>query len=666
MNILENISDVQKEGITYIESPLLLLAGAGSGKTLVITKKIAYLIQEKNIAPEHIIAVTFTNKAANEMKNRVCNILNNIKPYRLFIKTFHSACLKILKENYKYIGYKENFIILDDTDKASILKQLMKEEETPKSITVKMISNFISNVKNELEDGITYDREYFEKIYNRYIEYSIKENVMDFDDLIANTIKLFEKNIEILNYYRNRFKYILVDEFQDTNYLQYKLIKLLSFDDNNNCRNNLTVVGDDDQSIYAFRGANVSNILNFEKDFPNTKIIRLEENYRCSRSIVSAALSVIQNNSHRHTKNVFSNIKDEYNIENWICYSDLDEAKSVVDEIERLFCEGFEARDIVILFRTNSQSRAYEKELLAHSINYVVVGALEFYKRIEIKDSISFLRLLTGFEDNFSFRRTINTPPRGIGEKTLSNIEDFANRKNITLYKAIDFIDECKLTKKVINSLKNFKYIMEEYKQKINDNIENNDGIEIENIFFDFLVEIDYFSIFSSEEERRTVVAKENIKELFRAFYNYKALENNSNIINFLEEISLYRDMGTDSNNNNNKDSITLMTVHNAKGLEFEVVFITGLEQGVFPHYFSLEEENGIDEERRLFYVAITRAKRKLYLTYSKKRRINTGILEQYPSPFLFEIPKHLLDKKEKNNYRYDNFMDIDEDAFSY
>ena len=665
MNILDNISDVQRDGIIYIDTPLLLLAGAGSGKTLVITKKIAYLIKEKNIHPEHIMAVTFTNKAANEMKNRVCNILTNIKPYRLFIKTFHSACLKILKENYEYIGYRENFIILDDTDKISIIKQLMKEEDIPKSITVKMISNFISNVKNELEDGITYDREFFERIYHSYLEYSISENVMDFDDLIVNTIKLFENNIEILNYYRNRFKYILVDEFQDTNYLQYKLIKLLSFDSNNICRNNLTVVGDDDQSIYAFRGANVSNILNFEKDFPNTKIIRLEENYRCSKSIVDVALSVIQNNSHRHTKNVFSNIKDEYSIENWVCYSDLDEAKSVVDEIERLFCDGFEAKDIVILFRTNSQSRAYEKELLAHSINYIVVGALEFYKRIEIKDSISFLRLLTGFEDNFSFRRTINTPPRGIGEKTLSNIEDFSNKKNITLYKAIDFIDECKLTKKVINALKYFKYIIEEYKNKIKDDIDNNSGIEIENIFFEFLLDIDYFSIFSSEEERRTIVAKENIKELFRAFYNYRALENNSDIINFLEEISLYRDISNNSDNNND-DSITLMTVHNAKGLEFDVVFITGLEQGVFPHYFSLEEENGIDEERRLFYVAITRAKKKLYLTYSKKRRINTGILEQLPSPFLFEIPKHLLDKKEKNNYRYDNFIDIDEDAFIY
>ena len=324
MNILDNISDVQRDGIIYIDTPLLLLAGAGSGKTLVITKKIAYLIKEKNIHPEHIMAVTFTNKAANEMKNRVCNILPNIKPYRLFIKTFHSACLKILKENYEYIGYRENFIILDDTDKISIIKQLMKEEDIPKSITVKMISNFISNVKNELEDGITYDREFFERIYHSYLEYSISENVMDFDDLIVNTIKLFENNIEILNYYRNRFKYILVDEFQDTNYLQYKLIKLLSFDSNNICRNNLTVVGDDDQSIYAFRGANVSNILNFEKDFPNTKIIRLEENYRCSKSIVDVALSVIQNNSHRHTKNVFSNIKDEYSIENWVCYSDLD------------------------------------------------------------------------------------------------------------------------------------------------------------------------------------------------------------------------------------------------------------------------------------------------------------------------------------------------------
>ena len=660
MDILENISLVQREAILHRGSPLLLLAGAGSGKTLVITKKIAYLIKECEVPPERIMAVTFTNKAANEMKNRVCELLPEIKPYRLFVRTFHSACLRILKENANYIGYKSDFIILDESDKLTIIKRILKEEEIPKSITPKLIIKFISNIKSEMEDNITYDRNIFEKIYNKYLEYELKENLMDFDDLILNTIKLFEKEKSVLNYYKERFKYILVDEFQDTNPQQYKLIKLLA----QNADNDLTVVGDDDQSIYAFRGATIVNILNFENDFPNTRIIRLEENYRCPKDIVEAALSVIKNNSKRHRKNVFSNKDNEYRIENWICYSDLEEAKEVAKEIERLFDLGFEARDIAILFRTNSQSRVYEKELLAHSIAYKILGGVGFYERIEIKDSIAFLRLMTGFKDNFSFRRTINTPPRSIGEKSLSNFEDFAMLRGLTLFDAIDYIEESTLSKKAKNNIKAYKSIVEDYSQKIKEDTEINGGINIESIFFNFLNEIDYFSMFKSDGEIRTATANDNIKELFRDYYNYiDNSDNDATINSFLEETSLYRD----ASNNENKDAITLMTVHNAKGLEFEAVFMTGMEHSVFPHYFALEEENGIEEERRLFYVAITRAKKKLYLTYSKKRRINTGIMEQIKSSFLEEIPKHLMDIKEKNSYRYNhNYIEIDEDAFDY
>ena len=659
MEILENISLVQREAILHRGSPLLLLAGAGSGKTLVITKKIAYLIKECEVPPERIMAVTFTNKAANEMKNRVCELLPEVKPYRLFVRTFHSACLRILKENANYVGYKSDFIILDESDKLSIIKRIMKEEETPKSITPKLIIKFISSIKNEMEDGINYDRHIFEKIYNKYLEYELKENLMDFDDLILNTIKLFEKEKAVLNYYKERFKYILVDEFQDTNPQQYKLIKLLA----QNAENDLTVVGDDDQSIYALRGATIVNILNFENDFPNTRIIRLEENYRCPKDIVEAALSVIKNNSKRHRKNVFSNKDSQYRIENWICYSDLEEAKEIVEEIERLFDLGFEARDIVILFRTNSQSRVYEKELLIHSINYKILGGVGFYERIEIKDSIAFLRLMTGFKDNFSFRRTINTPPRSIGEKSLSNFEDFASLRGLTLFDAIDYIEDSTLSKKAKNNIKAYKSVIEDYSNKIKEDTEINGGINIESIFFNFLSDIDYFSIFKSDGEIRMASANDNIKELFRAYYDYKLIENDANINSFLEETSLYRD----TSNNENKDAITLMTVHNAKGLEFEAVFMTGMEHSVFPHYFALEEENGIEEERRLFYVAITRAKKKLYLTYSKRRRVNTGIMEQLPSSFLTEIPKHLMDIKEKNSYRYNhNYIEIDEDAFDY
>lgn len=659
MDILQNVSEVQREGILHRGSPLLLLSGAGSGKTLVITRKIAYLINELETPPENIMAVTFTNKAAYEMKERVSALVPDIKPSRLFIRTFHSACLRILKENAHFLGYKSNFLILDEGDKLSVIKRIMKEEKVPKNITPKMINKFISAVKNNMDDGITFDRDIFENVYKKYIEHELNENVMDFDDLILNTIKLFEEEKKVLNFYRNRFKYVLVDEFQDTNPQQYKLIKLLT----QNADNDLTVVGDDDQSIYAFRGADVLNILDFEKDYPNTKIVRLEENYRCPKDVVEAALSVIKNNKSRHEKNVFSNKPNEFKIENWICYSDLEEARSVVNEIESLFDNGFEAKDIVILFRTNSQSRAYEKELKLHSINYKIVGGVGFFERIEIKDSISFLRLMMGFGDNFSVRRTINVPPRGIGEKSFNSIEAFANTRKISLYEAIDYADEISLSKKVTSSIKAYKSIIEEYAIKIKEDIANEDGIHIEEIFFNFLKDIDYFSIFKSEGNERVITAEENIKELFRGFYDYKNTEPNASLITFLEENTLYRDINTE---NENEDYITLMTVHNAKGLEFDAVFITGLEQGVFPHYFSLEEEGGIDEERRLLYVAITRAKRKLYLTYSKKRRISSGIMEQIPSSFLMEIPKRLMLIKEKANYYSGNYMDIDEDAFDY
>lgn len=659
MDILQNVSEVQREGILHNGSPLLLLSGAGSGKTLVITRKIAYLINELETPPENIIAVTFTNKAAYEMKERVSALVPDIKPSRLFIRTFHSACLRILKENAHFLGYKSNFLILDEGDKLSVIKRIMKEEKVPKSITPKMINKFISAVKNNMDDGITFDRDIFENVYKKYTEHELNENVMDFDGLILNTIKLFEEEKKVLNFYRNRFKYVLVDEFQDTNPQQYKLIKLLT----QNADNDLTVVGDDDQSIYAFRGADVLNILDFEKDYPNTKIVRLEENYRCPKDVVEAALSIIKNNTNRHEKNVFSNKPNEFKIENWICYSDLEEARSVVNEIESLFDNGFEAKDIVILFRTNSQSRAYEKELKLHSINYKIVGGVGFFERIEIKDSISFLRLMMGFGDNFSVRRTVNVPPRGIGEKSFNSIETFANTRKISLYEAIDYADEISLSKKVASSIKAYKSIIEEYGIKIKEDISNEDGIHIEEIFFNFLKDIDYFSIFKSEGNERIITAEENIKELFRGFYDYKNTEPNASLITFLEENTLYRDINTE---NENEDYITLMTVHNAKGLEFDAVFITGLEQGVFPHYFSLEEEGGIDEERRLLYVAITRAKRKLYLTYSKKRRISSGIMEQIPSSFLMEIPKRLMLIKEKANYYSGNYMDIDEDAFDY
>ena len=662
-NIFSNISEVQENAIKHNDSTLLLLAGAGSGKTLVITKKIAYLVQVLHVPPENIMAVTFTNKSAKEMKERASHLLKNIHPYRLNIRTFHSQALRILKTDYAQIGYKANFTIVDEQDKLTIMKNAIKFNniEVPKDINIKACLKLISKAKNSEYDVYEYLKEVekygdiFTRLYRAYSEYSLTENVMDFDDLIINVIKLFEQENDVLEFYRRQWRYILVDEFQDTNYLQYKFINLLT----QNNDNQLTVVGDDDQSIYAFRGAKVSNILDFKTDYPDTFTVKLEENYRCPKDIVEAALSVIRHNKNRHDKNVFSNKENENKIQNWIFASDLDEAKKVAEEIECLFDDGFQAKDIVILFRTNSQSRLYEKELLAHNIDYKIVGGTGFFERAEIKDAIAFLRLFASLFDNVSFRRIINKPPRSIGEKTLSTIELFAYENNIALYEAIEQLDNIKVTKKTKEKLIDFKNLIEATREKIENNLK-----DIELIFTSFLLSIDYYSIYKGDEDLRSVIATDNIKELFRAFYDYKAahaeIDESSMLISFLEELTLTRDV-----ENANDDVVTLMTVHNAKGLEYETVFLTGLEMGVFPHYFSLEEENGIDEERRLCYVAITRAKRRLYLTQSSRRRNAMGIEYNKPSIFLNDIPKKLLETKYIESYN-PNYIDIDDDAFDY
>lgn len=672
-NMLAGLNDNQREGVLHISSPLLLLAGAGSGKTLVITKKIAYLIKECGVSPENILAVTFTNKAAAEMKERVSNFLPEIRAYRFNIRTFHSTGLNILRGDAKYLGYRDNFLVIDEDDKKSIIKTIIKNNnlKVPKDITVKSIIRIISLAKNSISSHpseyikeLRLDSDIYENVYEKYREYLMYENVMDFDDLLINVIKLFEKEISVLNYYRNKWKYILVDEFQDTNALQYKFIKMLT----KNNDNQLTIVGDDDQSIYAFRGAMVSNILNFKDDYKNTHIIKLEENYRCPKDVVEVALNIIKNNKDRHEKNVFSNKANEYRVEEWECGSDIDEATSTVSEIEELFNNGFNARDIVILFRVNSQSRLYEDKLRSHHIDYKIIGGVGFYERMEIKDTLAYLRLLCGINDNLSLRRIINTPPRTIGEKSISILDDIAYSKNISLYDAINkSLEDSSMTKKARENMISFKDKIEDYKALISEDIEEHNGDNIESLFFKFLSDINYFSIFDSKEDHfRTITASENIKELFRAYYEYRIVEPNSSINNFLRDASLVRDSYTESDSEEKKDYITLMTVHNAKGLEFDVVFLSGLENGTFPHFFAIESgEEGIEEERRLCYVAITRAKRKLYLTYSKKRRMSMGIDFKIPSMFLKEIPQELL-KKRMINIISNNYMEIDDDAFDY
>ena len=659
-NLPQNINENQKSAILNTKGPMLVLAGAGSGKTLVITQKIAHLIRNEHVMPESIMAITFTNKSANEMRSRVLAILPDIKPYRLSIRTFHATCLRVLKDNYYAIGYKKDFIILDSSDSLGIIKKILKSKENiPKSFSAKFVSKYISYIKNsttgELDTKNTYgekknETEIINNLYKEYIIYCKNENAMDFDDLIIKTLELFENNIEIRKHYKDMWQYILVDEFQDINISQYRFIELLT-----NPESNITIVGDDDQSIYRFRGAAIEHILDFPKKYKDTSIIRLGENYRCPKDVVSIAMKVIKNNKNRHEKDVFSNKENKYPVELWRCTTDLDEAYSIVEEIEKLFDEGFNAKDIVILFRMNSQSRIYEKELLSRSIPYKIIGGFRFFERAEVKDTMAFLRLITGIYDNTSFRRVINTPSRGIGDKSIAIIEDYAYENKLSLYETVHDID-IKLSKKMKERIKEFIIIIEDTREKFEQSSNNYEAYQ--QIFSSMLDSIDYYSIYKGEDEWKLISVKDNIKEVFNAFYDFTIINRDATIIEFLNEMTL--SSGLD---NNDMDAITLMTVHNAKGLEFDVVFLTGLETGVFPHYFSLEEEGGIEEERRLCYVGLTRAKTKLYVTYAKRRRSSLGIVENVVSPFVAEMPKSILLERVIGNAGY---MEIDDDAFDY
>lgn len=594
------------------------------------------------------------------MKERSLSLLPDIRPSRLWVRTFHATCLRILKEHAVLIGFKKDFSVLDETDKLSIIKKIIKKfGDLPGSFTPKFVIRNISNIKNSVIDMNNLsslspwrkaELSFLKNVFEEYENYCIEENIMDFDSLITNTIKLFETNKDILDKYKKMWKYTLVDEFQDINLTQYKLIKALTDE-----KSDLTVVGDDDQSIYRFRGAIVEHILNFPHTYKKTKIIRLGENYRCPKDVVSVALSVIKNNKHRHKKDVYSNKENKYPVELFKCASDLDEARGVVNEIESLFDHGFDAKDIAVLFRTNSQSRIYEKELIAHSIAYKIIGGLRFFERSEVKDAAAYLRLITDIKDNMSLRRVINLPSRGFGEKAMTKLERFASASDITLWQALLRIDEIDFTPKIKKLLKEFVQIIEETSILFS---EAKTGYE--KIFEKMLSRFNYFSIYDKEDEWKIISVKENITELFSAMYDYITINESSNVTDFLNDMTVVSDLKEKIS-----DGITLMTVHNAKGLEFPVVFLTGLETGVFPHYFSLEEDGGIEEERRLCYVGITRAKTRLYLSYALRRRMGSSVIENTVSPFVLEIPRSII--IERNiSFLSNAYIEIDDDAFDY
>lgn len=623
--MLDVLNDKQKEAVRITDGPLLVLAGAGSGKTKVLTTKIAYLIKEKNVAPENILAITFTNKAAREMKDRVINMLGPIG-YRIQISTFHSFGLYILKQHYEKVGLKHNFTILDSDDSLTIIKKIIKElGYDVKTYNPKAIRSKISSAKNELIDDKEYEKYVYSdfeeivlKVYKKYTSRLLTNNSLDFDDLLMLPIFLLKSNPDILKRYQEQYHYVLIDEYQDTNEAQYMLSKMMSAKYKNIC-----VVGDESQAIYSWRGANYKNILNFEKDYQNPKVVLLEENYRSTKNILNAANDVIKNNKARKDKNLWTENSEGVKIKYHKAESEMDEAFYVYSEIQKLLDNGVDPRDIAVLYRTNAQSRAIEEMLLKENIPYKVVGSFYFYNRKEIKDLISYLKLINNSYDDTSLLRVINVPKRGIGLRTIENISIKALEQGISIYEAIDSGKELQ-----------FKNMIEDFKKQ-------SETMSITELVEYILVTTGIRNELETENTMEAEIRIENLEEFKTITRNFEDKNGFISLQEFLEEISLVSDIEEYKNNDN---VITLMTVHSAKGLEFDNVFIIGLEEGIFPHANSLIDNEQIEEERRLCYVAITRAKSRLWLVNARRRAIFGDINYNLPSRFIGEISDDFLE----------------------
>ena len=649
--ILQGLNNKQYEAVINTEGPCLVIAGAGSGKTKVLTHKIAYLIQEKNVLPWNILAITFTNKAANEMKERIANLVGDVAQ-DIWMGTFHSICVRILRKFIDRIGFETSFIIFDTSDQRTMIKTCLKDLNIDdKMFTDRSVLSEISNAKNQMLEPEAYTaiangdfrKEKIATVYELYQKRLKENNAIDFDDIINYTIKILNENPDVLEYYANKFKYVLVDEYQDTNKAQFTLITLFASN-----YGNITVVGDSDQSIYAFRGADISNILNFERDFANAKIIKLEQNYRCTGNILKAANSVIKNNETKYKKELWTeneqgNLPKVYSAEN-----EYDEGSFIVEQINRLRREEyFKYSDFAILYRMNTQSRAIEDILRREDIPYKIVGGLKFYERKEIKDIISYLRLIQNPSDNLSLKRIINEPKRGIGKTSLDNIEALANQNEISMYEIIKNADQYGLNRVFVNS-REFISVMEELRAK-------KDDLVISELIKQTLNKTGYTKALEDENTIEAENRIENLEEFLTVAMEFEEESADNGLSEFLEGITLSSDI---DNMEDTEDTVTLMTLHSAKGLEFPAVFLVGMEEGIFPGYKSISEPKDLEEERRLCYVGITRAKQHLFLTCSKQRTIFGSTSCNPVSRFLKEIPADLLDGYEEaigDNSKEDN-----------
>lgn len=621
----------QQQAVNHIDGPMLVLAGAGSGKTKVLTNRISNLIQN-GVSPFNILAITFTNKAAKEMKDRELSLIGPLA-HNIQISTFHSLGLKILKENYSLLGYEKNFTIIDSDDALTIIKKLMKELNMNKAnYNPREIRSKISSAKNAMMSVDAFAKvEFDHKIVELYKHYQQKlktGNSVDFDDLLILPIKLFKTYPNILDNYQERYKYILIDEYQDTNDAQYTFSKLLAAK-----YRNIFVVGDNDQAIYAFRGANYKNILNFEKDYPEAKTILLEENYRSTKTILNAANSVIKNNKERKDKNLWSNNDEGSKIKYKIVTNEKEEAITIVGQIKELLAKGIKEEDIAILYRTNAQSRVLEEEMLKKNIKYRVVGSFYFYNRKEIKDLLCYLRLISNHKDDVSLLRIINTPKRGIGEKTIDNLTSLAVEKGTSIYEAIESGKE-----------KDFKDLIEELTTAMN-------SITLTELIDLILEKSGIKKELTSSRLLEDEIRLENLNEFKGVTKSYEEEYGSATLEDFLNEISLVSDM-TEHQDGSNR--VSLMTVHSVKGLEYDYVFLVGMEEGIFPHYNAINDgsNSAIEEERRLCYVAITRAKKELYITSAETRTLFGNTNRNMPSRFIEEIDKKYLDIETKKTLK--------------
>lgn len=628
---LDYLNDRQKEAVLYGDGPLLILAGAGSGKTSVLTTRVAYLIKERGVDPRSIVAITFTNKAAKEMKERIIKLVGSTG-YNIQISTFHSFGLRIIKENHERLGYDRNFTILDSDDSLTVIKKILKDLNIDsKRYNPKFIKNKISSCKNEMVMPDKYKAlvndevsDIIYKVYKKYQETLLRNNSLDFDDLLVKPIELFNKHPDVLQQYQELFKYIFIDEYQDTNEVQYIFSKMLSAKYKNIC-----VVGDDAQSIYSFRGANFKNILNFEKDYKDAKVILLEQNYRSTKTILNAANSVIKNNIQKKDKNLWTENEVGEKIKYVRALDEKDEASFVTKEVRKLNNDGVSLDEITVLYRTNAQSRAIEEGFLNSNIPYRIVGAYAFYSRKEIKDLLAYLKLIYNPKDDVSLERIINYPKRGIGPKTIDNLSMDAVLNGTSMFDVIEKGKELEFKKLILDMKKQSESLS---LTETVDMVLDKSGIK---------------SDLESEHTLEADIRLENLEEFKSITKTFEEESGVASLEDFLNEVSLVSDVNDEKNDNSPK--VTLMTIHAVKGLEFSYVFVIGMEENIFPHVNSFEE-GGLEEERRLCYVAITRAKKKLYLVNALKRMLYGRTSVNMPSRFIGEIDKKYIDLPESKS----------------